>query len=767
MKTGIKLLAGAVVVMLAVGASGCSRESRKRTYLERANRLASQGKYNEAALSYKQAIKLDVAFAEAHYQLALTELKLQDFDRAVLSLQRAALLMPNRMEIKAMLGRIYLDAYLSDPQRPKMAVAAVEAMASQLLAKDPNSFDGLRLKGRLAQDQGDLATAGDLLKRATSIKPLDPEATTELAEVYARQSRADEARQLAEQVIQAHQDYAPAYELVYKLYMAQGHIGDAERVLKSKRDNNPKILNYVLQLASHYAAVNKPAELQQTLQSILANPAQFPHGILSVGEFYWMRFDYPAALKSFQEGERVDPSWRAEYQKRQVNVLLALGKPDEAGSIVDAMLAANPKDREIRRSKAGLLIQSGDATKFRQGQQILQDLVREDPGDAASHFDLGRSYVPLGKLDMAKAEIQEAIHLNRMLVPARVIMAEIAQQERRYQDALDQSAKAIEVDGENFRARLLHAWALQDLGHVAQARQEMLDLTKRFPQRAEAQVAMARMEMTEGNFKQAEDKLQAMYKTGQGNTTVLRELITLYATKGQPARGLALIVEELKAHPNSEELLALHAMAAVLNGDTGLAIRQYENLLKLAPSNNSYRVALSELEYNRGNVTAAVKQMQEAVAASPGKVEYMLLLGGLLSANGRPEEARAMYRQVLKLDEMNTSAMNNLAYNLADSGTNLDEAYVLATQASQRDSSADVLDTLGWVYLKKNMTESSLKIFAELTSRYPNSPTYRYHFGMALLQKGDRAKAKTELTAALAKNPSKREEEKIRSALIN
>jgi tetratricopeptide (TPR) repeat protein len=122
---------------------------------------------------------------------------------------------------------------------------------------------------------------------------------------------------------------------------------------------------------------------------------------------------------------------------------------------------------------------------------------------------------------------------------------------------------------------------------------------------------------------------------------------------------------------------------------------------------------------------------------------------------------------VLKLDEMNTSAMNNLAYNLADSGTNLDEAYVLATQASQRDSSADVLDTLGWVYLKKNMTESSLKIFAELTSRYPNSPTYRYHFGMALLQKGDRAKAKTELTAALAKNPSKREEEKIRSALIN
>jgi Tfp pilus assembly protein PilF len=36
---------------------------------------------------------------------------------------------------------------------------------------------------------------------------------------------------------------------------------------------------------------------------------------------------------------------------------------------------------------------------------------------------------------------------------------------------------------------------------------------------------------------------------------------------------------------------------------------------------------------------------------------------------------------------------------------------------------------------------------------------------MALLQKGDRAKAKAELTAALAKNPSKGKEQKIRSAL--
>lgn len=767
MNQGIKILSGVVAIALIAGNIACSRESRKRNYLEKANRLADQGKYKEAALSYRQAIKLDIGFGEAHYRLGLTELKLQDFERAVLSLQRAALLMPNRMEIKAVLGQVYLDAYLADPERSKVGRSAVEAMITQLLAKDPNSFDGLRLKARLAQDQNDLPTALDLLTRATAIKPMEPDATTALADVYLRQNRIDEARKLAEELIRAHTDYAPIYEFLYKLHMSQRRVDAAEQVLKLKLEKNPKVVNYALELAAHYAAVNKPAEMEQVLQAVLANPTQYPHGILNVGEFYWMRFDYQAALKYFQEGERVDPSWKREYQRRQANVLIAQGKTDEAQRVIDAMLAANPKDREIRHSKSGLLIQSGNAAKIREGQQILEALLKEDPGDASVHFDLGRTYLSAGKVDLAKSEIQEAIHLNRLLVPAKVVMAEIAHNERRYQDALDSSATAIELEPDNFRARVLHAWALQGLGHIAQARQELLDLNKRFPQRAEAQIAVARMDISQGNFKQAEDKLLLLYKPGQGNAELLRDLITLYAAKGQPARGVALVVEELKAHPNSEDLLQLYAMAAVLNGDPQLAIRQYEKLLTLSPSSDKYQVALSELQYNTGNLAAAVTHMRNAVAANPAKVEYLLLLGGLLSASGRTEEARDHYRSVLKLDPMNTGAMNNLAYNLADSGINLDEAYVLATQASQRDSSPDVLDTLGWVYLKKNMTESSVKIFGELTSRYPNSATYRYHLGMALLQKGDRTKAKAELTAALAKNPSKREEQKIRSALSN
>jgi predicted Zn-dependent protease len=52
-----------------------------------------------------------------------------------------------------------------------------------------------------------------------------------------------------------------------------------------------------------------------------------------------------------------------------------------------------------------------------------------------------------------------------------------------------------------------------------------------------------------------------------------------------------------------------------------------------------------------------------------------------------------------------------------------------------------------------------------LTQDYPDNPVFHYHFGMVLLQKGDKATAKTELNNALSKKPSDEVRGNIQSAL--
>ena len=111
-------------------------------------------------------------------------------------------------------------------------------------------------------------------------------------------------------------------------------------------------------------------------------------------------------------------------------------------------------------------------------------------------------------------------------------------------------------------------------------------------------------------------------------------------------------------------------------------------------------------------------------------------------------------------------ALNNLAFMLADTGTDLDKALTMAQRAKQQyPSDGNIADTLGWIYIKKNLSDSAIAVFRDLIKTEPDRATFRYHFAVALYQKGDKDSAKKELEAALRSKPSKDEEAKIRDLM--
>ena len=74
-------------------------------------------------------------------------------------------------------------------------------------------------------------------------------------------------------------------------------------------------------------------------------------------------------------------------------------------------------------------------------------------------------------------------------------------------------------------------------------------------------------------------------------------------------------------------------------------------------------------------------------------------------------------------------------------------------------------DTLGWIYFKKDLNDSAVQVFRTLTSKNPDNATFHYHFGMALLKKGDKKTAEAELKAALSKKPAGEMRREIETAL--
>ena len=63
---------------------------------------------------------------------------------------------------------------------------------------------------------------------------------------------------------------------------------------------------------------------------------------------------------------------------------------------------------------------------------------------------------------------------------------------------------------------------------------------------------------------------------------------------------------------------------------------------------------------------------------------------------------------------------------------------------------ASVADTLGWIYLRKELLPQALAALKQSVERDPTSPLAQYHLALAELKYGHRADARKALQHALA-----------------
>src|SRR5260370_31083889 len=102
------------LLLIAAGTS-CSRNPTvvKARYLQNGNKYFERGKYEEASIMYRTALQKDMKYGDAHYRLALTELKLEQPVAAVGELRRAVEPLkpdrPERTDARIKLADNYLD----------------------------------------------------------------------------------------------------------------------------------------------------------------------------------------------------------------------------------------------------------------------------------------------------------------------------------------------------------------------------------------------------------------------------------------------------------------------------------------------------------------------------------------------------------------------------------------------------------------------------------------------------------------------------------
>ena len=232
---------------------------------------------------------------------------------------------------------------------------------------------------------------------------------------------------------------------------------------------------------------------------------------------------------------------------------------------------------------------------------------------------------------------------------------------------------------------------------------------------------------------------------------------------------MQLVEVESQKAPNRVDLLSALGNSQASAGQVDRAIATFQTLLPKvsdARQQSDLWTRIGEAYLRKGDIQQSINAIEKARQGQPNNTNLTIDLAMLYEAQSKKDVARKYYEQAVKVEPNNALALNNLAYLITESGGDLETALTYATRAKQRlPNHPEINDTLGWIYLKKNLTDSAVDTFRNLVVQSPQSSTYRYHYAMALNQKGDRDGAKKECLAALNNKPRKDEENQIKLLL--
>jgi tetratricopeptide (TPR) repeat protein/Zn-dependent protease with chaperone function len=276
--------------------------------------------------------------------------------------------------------------------------------------------------------------------------------------------------------------------------------------------------------------------------------------------------------------------------------------------------------------------------------------------------------------------------------------------------------------------------------------------------------------LAEKRFAEAEEAFRKADRLQPSSIRGLLGVVEAYQAEGRIEEGLQLLQQEAAKHPERTDLRLALGNLLVRARKYDLAVAEFQAVLSgmdpFSKAAADVYLRIGECYRRAGYFDSSVAALRRAKEIDPRNITATSTLALVLDAMGNSALARQEYEAVMRADPNNGVALNNLAYLTAEQGGDLEEATRMAERARVLlPQLAEVEDTLGWIYLKRRMTDAATSQFRGLVQKEPDNAEYRYHLGLGLEQAGDRAGAAQEFEAALESHPSEKQAAQIREAL--
>jgi tetratricopeptide (TPR) repeat protein len=400
----------------------------------------------------------------------------------------------------------------------------------------------------------------------------------------------------------------------------------------------------------------------------------------------------------------------------------------------------------------------------------LQAVVTHSPENPIAQYNLGRAHAARGEWEQARQRFQKAIELRFDYVLARLALAQLQVTQQDFDGALKSAQAVLAIDPNSTIARLITSAALMGQKKFGESRQVLDAMLKANPSSPDVLFQLGVVNLSESKYKEAEDSFRRSYELNPANSRGLMGVVETEIAQNHTDQAMQLLQAESAKAPSRMDFLLALGNTAARAGRLDVAISYFEKVAAALPKGSTAQgdlyLRIGETYRRKGDFTSSIVALQKSRAILPDNAVVLSTLALVLEVAGRWSEARQVYEVILKLDPANGVVLNNLAFLLAEHGGDLDDALTKAQRAKQLlPNLTEVSDTLGWIYLKKNLTDNAIDIFKDLVNKVPGQAVFRYHLGMAYSQKGDKTRALKELQDALKFNPTKGDRDKIQQLI--
>jgi tetratricopeptide (TPR) repeat protein len=607
--------------------------------------------------------------------------------------------------------------------QPPAAVQAPASPASaRATARTAEAYSQFLLAQRLENaDDADGAIAA--YKRAMELDPTASDIAADLAGLYYRANRAQDAITTAESALKLNPDNADAHEVLGEIYASMASQNDnasSPAVQNSRHDNLLKAIDH--------------------LERAIANPQGLPDANTRamLSRLYLNNGDYDKAIPMLADLVKQEPGWHdgamllaqayasagrsaeavsfleeASQQDPQLYPTLAdfYGREerwdDAAGAYAKALLVA-PRSFDLRVGYGSALLNVGGEENAAKARDVLREALALRATDQRALYLLAEAERLSGDLDASEGTARRLVAQNRNSARAYVALAETLEERQRYQAVADALAPAVS----DFRAAPNSEAALGALlPHLGFAYQQL------------------------GKFDAAITAFEEARKIDPDNLAVTTYLIQVNLAARKYAAAATLAHEARADRPDDLRLARLEASALRQAGKADQGIAVLQDILQRHEDDPAAYMALAQgySDANRG--AQAIKTLQDAQTRFPDEPLVTFELGAVLDKQKKFADAEAAFRQLITKDPKNAPALNYLGYMLADRGERLDESVSLLQRALTVDpDNGSYLDSLGWAFYKEGKLDEAADQLKRASDQLTANSVIQDHYGDVLFK---------------------------------